>query len=303
MTGSNGNPTTNPAVQYLATCWTTAGDVMPSRNGDLSSVPIERRVHAAAAAGYTGFGIGHNDIVALRDGIGFSEFRRILDDSGIATLELEYIDDWWESCERRRASDVVRADLFEAASTLGAAHIKAGLGRIGDTFNPEPIYAEFDLLATQAARVGTKIALEPAAFSMTPTIEPSARMVAEVGNAAGGLLVDIWHIFRGDTGYDTLTQLLDPRYVFAVELNDGWALPIGDLFDDTFDNRQYCGEGDFAVQSFVEAMIGIGYTGPWGLEMMSAEYRTISPERGAAEVLKAADTVVKSAYSALRGAV
>jgi len=235
---------------------------MPTRNGDLSPIPIDERVNAAASAGFTGFGIGHSDVVAVREGIGFDGFRKLLTDAGITTLELEYIDDWWETGERRRVSDRVRGDLLEAAQALSANHIKAGLGNRGDVFNTSRIYAAFDQLASEAAAAGTKIALEPAAFSMTPSIAPSVAMVAKLENPAGGLLVDIWHIFRGGLEYTKLPDILDPRYVFAVELNDGWALPVGDLYDDTFDNRLYCGEGDFNVEAFVRTMLDIGYQKP-----------------------------------------
>ena len=50
----------------LATCWTTAGDVVPGRTGEVSPFPLEERVAAAAKAGYRGFGLAASDVAATR---------------------------------------------------------------------------------------------------------------------------------------------------------------------------------------------------------------------------------------------
>ena len=46
----------SPQPQLLASCWTSAGDVMPARGPDHSPLPIRTRIEAVAAAGYVGFG-------------------------------------------------------------------------------------------------------------------------------------------------------------------------------------------------------------------------------------------------------
>nr|WP_284290009.1 hypothetical protein [Angustibacter aerolatus] len=53
----------------LATCWTTAGDAVPLPGRDDSPVPLPERIAAAGRAGFTGFGVVHNDLaIYLRDG-------------------------------------------------------------------------------------------------------------------------------------------------------------------------------------------------------------------------------------------
>ncbi|MGW4489191.1 sugar phosphate isomerase/epimerase family protein [Amycolatopsis sp. NPDC004368] len=279
----------------LSTCWTSAGDVMPLRNGDLSPFDVRDRVAAAAGAGFAGFGITRTDLVAVRDGIGFPALAGEFERHGITTVEVEYLDDWWCSGERRWRSDVVRADLLHAAEVLGASHIKAGAGQTGDTVEPDVLREEFAALAREAAAVGTRIALEPAAFSMMTTIEPAARLVREVAHPAGGLLVDIWHIHRSGMSYEDLERILPPEYVFAVELDDGYREVTGTLFEDTFDNRLYCGEGDFDVASFVKSLRRLGFTGPWGVEMMSREHRTLDVRTATRRAAAAAAELLASA--------
>jgi len=55
-----------PQPQLLASCWTSAGDVMPARGADYSPIPIQTRIEATAAAGYVGFGLTRPDLVRAR---------------------------------------------------------------------------------------------------------------------------------------------------------------------------------------------------------------------------------------------
>jgi sugar phosphate isomerase/epimerase len=268
--------------ETLATCWTTGGDVMPSRTGPASPVGIRERVEAAGAAGFTGFGIGHADIVTVRDTVGLRDFAGLLRENGITHLELEYIDDWWTGGERRTESDRVRADLLGVASLVPVRHIKIGAGRPDDPADLGRMTAELAVLARQAADAGTRLALEPAAFSALPTIDLGVRLVEDAGHPAAGLLVDIWHIVRSGMPFDVLAGILPPEKLFAVEINDGHREPVGTLFEDTFDNRLQCGEGDFGVREFIRVMAGLGFRGPWGVEIMSVTHRSLTPAVAAA---------------------
>ena len=56
------------------------------------------------------------------------EVKQLLDDNGLAHLELEFLWEWFldPDDERRRASDETRGLLFDAAAALDAHHIKVG---------------------------------------------------------------------------------------------------------------------------------------------------------------------------------
>jgi sugar phosphate isomerase/epimerase len=85
-----------------------------------------------------------------------------------------------------------------------------------------------------------------------------------------------------------MAALVPPEYLFAVELDDGAAVQVGSGLEDTFDNRVLCGQGDFDVTAFVDAVTEIGYDGPWGVEMMSVDHRALDPETAVAEAFDAA---------------
>ena len=56
--------------QLVATAWTSAGDTSPMRTPATSPVPIAERVAAVADAGYAGFRLIADDLLAIRDSIG-----------------------------------------------------------------------------------------------------------------------------------------------------------------------------------------------------------------------------------------
>jgi len=42
------------------------------------------------------------------------------------------------------------------------------------------------------------------------------------------------------------------------------------LFEDTVHRRRYCGEGSFDLPGMITALRTAGWTGPWGVEILSA---------------------------------
>lgn len=275
--------------ELLATCWTSAGDVMPLRTGDRSPIGIERRVAAVAAAGYRGMGLNHADLVATRDEIGLPQLAELLSAHGLHHVELEIIDYWWAAGPQREGSDRVRADLLEAAQVLGVDHVKVGVGVLGDTYDPDTLCESFIALADDARAAGTRIALEACAFSSMPSLEPAAKLVTDVDHPHAGLLLDIWHIFRSGMDYATMADLVPREKLFAVELDDGAREQVGTGLEDTFDNRLLCGHGDFGVSAFIDSVRSRGYQGPWGVEMMSDHHRTLDPEIAVAQAFQAAE--------------
>jgi len=263
--------------RLIATSWTSAGDVRPGRGPEVSPVPIERRIRMVADAGYDGIGLGWPDLVAVERTIGFAELGDRIREAGLVDIEVEFVNDWWIDGPRRDASDIVRAGLLRAAGALGARHVKVGCGDFGDSRDHARLRTELRTLADQAADHGTRIALEPGAGSALDLTGEAIPLLAEVGHPAAGLMLDPWHLVRAGLPYEQTIGAVPPELVIAVELSDGHAERIGSLFDDTFDRRLPPGDGDFEVAAFIRTLRGIGYGGPWGVEVMSAQTRLRDP--------------------------
>jgi sugar phosphate isomerase/epimerase len=258
----------------LASCWTTAGDAGPMTDDERSPFALRDRIVAAARAGYTGFGIVHADLVDAEREIGYPALAQLFRDNGIKHVEVEMLNGWYTSGDARAASDQVRQDLLRAAAELGARHIKVGGDISADPVEWEAFVTEFAVLCQQAQEVGTRIAFEPMPFGNVAELGTARQLVDEAAHPAGGLILDLWHMARGGVSNDEIAAL-DPRYLFAVELDDADEQVAGSLLEDTLLRRRLCGEGDQDVAGFIRAIRSVGFDGPWGVEILSIEFRKL----------------------------
>jgi len=262
------------APELVASCWTSAGNVAPLQIPETSPVPIADRIGAIASTGWSGFGLAHDDLAAVRSTLGFPALRSLIDDAGLRHVEVELLSDWWDESLSHRWRPQFDL-LLEAAETLGAKFIKVGttIGKPLDDLNflVEPLRR----LTAEAALRGTRIALEPMPFSMVGSVPAAADLMRKVDMPGCGLVVDYWHVFRAGTTLDELSRSLDAAQVFGVELNDADAEIRGSLFEDTRDNRRLCGQGEQDVTGFIKTLKSIGFNGPWGVEILSGEHRAL----------------------------
>jgi sugar phosphate isomerase/epimerase len=269
------------ADELLATCWTTAGDAAPSRADWRSPVPLQERIEAAAAMGFTGFGLLAVDLAVAEREHGLSGIRAMLADNGIVHLELEGLPDWWSSGPERARSDGLRQFLLTAAESLGVRHLKVTPDTSGAPWDPRHWASEFARLAAQSASAGARLGIEFLPWSNIPTAHDALRLVEEAGHPAGGIVVDVWHVERAGTPAAELAAL-PPHRIVGVELNDANSEVVGTLFEDTVDRRRYCGEGSFDLAGIITALRTAGWSGPWGVEILSTEHRRLDVRRAAA---------------------
>jgi len=82
-------------------------------------------------------------------------------------------------------------------------------------------------------------------------------------------------VFRAGTSLTELQATVKPGTIFGVELDDAAAAVNGMLFDDTVNHRLLCGEGTFDLRGLVAILRGLGFDGPWGVEILSSSFRTM----------------------------
>lgn len=280
------------APELVASCWTSAGDAAPLRNPETSPVPIAERLEALASTGWAGFGLAQDDLIAARDTLGFSGLRKLIDAAGFRHVEVELLSDWWEDGKAhiwRPQFDF----LLDAAETLRARFIKVGTAFDDELKDYSQLVKPLRYLTREAMARGTRIALEPMAFSMVRSIPAAADLIRSVDMPDCGLVVDYWHVFRHGTTLDELAEKLTADQIFGVELNDADAEVRGTLFEDTRDHRRLCGQGDQDVAAFIDTLYRIGFKGPWGVEILSNEHRSL-PVR---EALQAAYSTAHSCFT------
>ena len=277
-----------------ATCWTTAGDAAPGRDDERSPLTLRERVEAASAAGFRGFGLLYADLMEAERGYGLAGIRSLFEDNGLVHVELEFLTDWWTDGHRRAASDTVRRDLLRAAESLGARHLKIGPDVEDGPWDPDAWAEEFAVLAAQADDVGARLGIEFLPWSNLRTVHDGLRLVEAAGHPAGGLIIDVWHIERAHTPPADLAGVPRSRIV-GVELSDADSRAVGTLFEDTVRRRRLCGEGSFDLPGIIAALRATGWSGPWGVEILSDTHRALP-------VREAADVAYRTATAALHPA-
>jgi sugar phosphate isomerase/epimerase len=276
----------------VATAWTSAGDTSPMRIPATSPVPIAERVAAVADAGFVGLGLIADDLAAIRATIGFPGLRDLITDTGLTHVEIELLERWWIPRGEPDNSYDVRDLLFEAADVLSPAFIKIGSDLGPRTTHPESLIAPLRELADQAADRGTRVAIETMPFSIIATVPMGAEIISAAEHPAVGLLIDAWHVFRADTSLEELHDSLTPEMIFGVELDDAAAVVVGNLFEDTLNHRLLCGEGSFDLPGLVAALRGLGFDGPWGVEILSSSFRRLPVAQAVKMAAESALTVL-----------
>jgi sugar phosphate isomerase/epimerase len=258
-------------VELLASYWTLAGGALPHTDKEYSTFDFKDRVEAAARAGFKGIGIWHADLDHTLKKRSLKEMKQILDDNGMKYLELEFLRDWFVDGEKKKQSDVEKKKLLEASAALNAKHMK--VGDFDHTSCPMPsLIDSFAKLCADAAKFGATIGFELMPFAMIDTLKDALALAEGAGAKNGGIILDLWHLAKLGTPYDEIARI-PPRYLFGVEINDGTFKAPWDLYEDTINHRRLCGEGEFDIKGFIESVQRAGYTGPYGIEVLSRELR------------------------------
>lgn len=111
-------------------------------------------------------------------------------------------------------------------------------------------------------------------WSNISSLQLGLQLVEDAGHEAGGVIIDAWHVARAGTPASDLASVPLQRIV-GVELDDADEDVVGTLFEDTVHRRRYCGEGAFDLTGMVTALRTAGWDGPWGVEILSVEHRSL----------------------------
>jgi sugar phosphate isomerase/epimerase len=112
--------------------------------------------------------------------------------------------------------------------------------------------------------IGTKMVSWKGKYPFLRTLAEMRELMAEVGLANVGVVLDTWHWWQaGDTAEDVLK--LAPQQVISVDLCDA---PTGAPREQLPDSPRClpCSTGVIDIRSFLESLVKIGYAGPVGAE-------------------------------------
>jgi len=258
-------------VELLASYWTLSAG-LPHTDREYSPFDFKDRVEAAARAGFKGFGLWHADLDHVLERRSLKEMKWIFDDNGMKHVELEFLTDWFLDGNRKKQSDIRRRKLLEAAGIFQARHVKVGDFN-HEKYSMDQLAESFAALCEEGAAHGTRICFELMPFAMIDNLRDAITMVEKADAPNGGIALDLWHIVRLNIPYEDVSHI-PPQYLVSVELNDGTLEAPWSLHEDTINHRRLCGEGEFDITNFIRCIQNMGYTGPWGIEVLSRELRS-----------------------------
>lgn len=182
---------------------------------------------------------------------------------------------------------------------LGAWQVVARADTTLPGISPAAMVEDWADLASQAAKVGAQLVLEPEPWSNLPTVERASRFVAAAGHPNGGLLVDAMHALRGGSTLASIRQGIAPDTLAAVELSDGLLhTPAGmTLSEESRSARYLPGAGAWDLPGFIRTVRDLGFDEPWGVEVRTAAHRAM-PTADALRTAAAATRAVLDAADA-----
>ena len=279
--------------RILASYWTIAGSPVP----EPARFTFEARVRAAAEAGFWGIGLLAADYVATRQrGFTDAELLRLVESYGIVVDEVEFLSGWSSDDGTVRESALeVEAQLFAAAAAFGARQLNAGCSELlGALPEVDSVAQRFAALCERAAAHDLVVAIEFLPWTGIPDATTAWDVARRAGAANGGVLLDTWHFFRGNSSTEALSAIPAER-IFGLQVNDGPAQPVGEIRDETRHGRRLPGEGDFDLVGLVRVLQSMGVDAPWAIEVMSDTHAALPLAAAARDAFQATTALLQRA--------
>jgi sugar phosphate isomerase/epimerase len=282
-------------TDLICSYFTVAG-VSPVVGNSVSLSPFSERVQACAAAGYSGIGMHVRDYLALRrQGATDKQLRAVLDDNGIRHVEVEFLLNWFADGVEGELARKDEATLYHMVEIFGARAINLGGDMTPRSSMPlEQLVEPFAALCARASEHGVTLAVEPVPWGNIAYVEDALRLIGESSAKNAGVLLDVWHLYRGGFEYQDLRGM-DPALIVAVQLDDAKAEMHGDLMEDTVDHRVLPGQGAARPAEFLAILEDIGVSVPISVEILSTEQRGLAPAEAARVSYDAAVGVIERA--------
>lgn len=236
--------------------------------------PLDDRVRAAADAGFDGIGFFAGQYSTLGDGWDIARVHELLDRHGIAMAEVEALSGWGDSTPSERYLAFEQL-VWTLVDEFDVPYVQA-IGPVeGSTADAAKRFGE---LCDRAAAHGATIGLEFLPFTNIVDATDAVAIVEAAGRPNGGVCADIWHHVRGADDLDLIRQI-PPELLVRVQMSDGPAAStLDDYKDDCLRYRVPPGDGDFDVDGFVNAVLDVGYSGPWDLEVCNDDVWGRTPD-------------------------
>jgi sugar phosphate isomerase/epimerase len=242
--------------------------------------PLEAKLRAVKAAGFTQIMLNAGDIVGHPDGEGAA--IAAVRASGLRVTGFQVLRDFEGLSGHLHAYkvDVAKA-MLEMCHALGSSVLLAcsstSAHAAGD---PQLLKKDLQKLAMLAVPLKIRIAFEALSWGRYVNEFPQAwDIVVEADRGNLGVCLDSYHILANRTNLDRL-QDIDPQKVFLVQLSDFMWQELRspeDRIDTARHFRVFPGEGvhNDDVAELVRQIDDMGYRGDYSFEVFNDDYRQL----------------------------
>jgi sugar phosphate isomerase/epimerase len=277
---TTGAPAAGPAERLALHTWT------------LDSTPLPEVLRVARATGWGGVELRRLDFArATAAGQAPEAVLDLVRGSGLAVACVGGQLGWMfaEGLERRRLLDAM-AESCRWAAALGCATVMSPAD-----VGPGPLERAADgvrAVGDLAAAAGVRVAIEaPSAAAQLNTLARVREVLARAGHPRVGVLVDAYHLQRGDAGLAALAEVA-PEEIAYVQFSD---VPAGPVDLPQTRDRLPPGAGVVPFPAFFAALAAKGYRGWLSYEAPNPAAWAADPETVAREALAAARAVLPPA--------
>ncbi|OGA73366.1 MAG: xylose isomerase [Betaproteobacteria bacterium RIFCSPLOWO2_12_FULL_65_14] len=242
--------------------------------------PLQAKLRAVKAAGFTQIMLNAADIVGYPDGeeAAIAAVRR----SGLRVTGFQVLRDFEGLSGHLHAYKVeVAKAMLQMCNALGSTLLLACSSTSAHASGePELLKRDLQKLATLAVPLNIRVAFEALSWGRYVSELSQARdLVQEADRANLGLCLDSYHVIASRTDLEGL-QELDPHKVFLVQLSDFMWQELRsreDRIDTARHYRVFPGEGVHSdpLGELVRQVDDMGYRGDYSFEVFNDDYRQL----------------------------
>jgi len=263
------------------------------------NLPLEEEIDIAAKAGYQGIEPWEGRIRQfLERGGSLSDLRKRIDDHGLFVEGIVTFFQWAVEEDNRRAAGIEQMKRnMDWAVQLGTDSIAATASGITNVR-----LNDFRVLGDRyrtILEIGDETGVYPnleiwGAVQTLYSLSDAVAIAAWAGHPKAGLLLDVYHMFRGGSPFEGLS-LLNGRRIVMFHVNDYPAEPPREQQEDR--HRIYCGDGIAPLPMIFRTLRDIGYEGSLSFEVFNPEYwATNDPLLVAKTALEKLNAVLKESF-------
>jgi sugar phosphate isomerase/epimerase len=242
-------------------------------------VPLDEEVRIAAQVGYQGIEPWTRELDEFqKSGGSLEELGRRIRDLGLCVIDVIGFAEWAvdDDERRRKGVETLKRDM-EMVRKIGGSRIAAP--PVGMTDRSDVDYLRFAERYRTILELGEHEGVTPMVevwgFSKcVHRLGQAAEIAIESGHPSACLLADVYHLYKGGSGFEGL-GLLHASALQVFHMNDYPADPPRESIKD--EHRVYPGDGIAPWKTIVGRLVSVGFQGWLSLELFNREYWAQDP--------------------------